>query len=149
MSKLFLSAELYAGADRVSEIIREICERLDEKHFDVSPYSETITHVGIIVNCFPEHMMAAGWGKPRTLLRYQKGEADIRLPLPYVAFKNADAETQFRMVVKNILESVSVIGERCKKSRRAEFDSAGMNAEILRRLGLTAADLDGVTGVMQ
>ena len=148
-NSLFISAE--AGGRAISAIDRLlplICKKMDEKNFDVSEYSDDMTDIGIIINCFPDDLMAAGFGKPRIKLRYADGTADIRLPMPYVDFINADDDVRLLMMVKNITESVKIIGERCRKSRRAGFDSEGMITEILSRMGINKEELDGIQGVM-
>ena len=145
---LFISSESGGRANAaLSGVLREVCRLVDEKNFDVARYSADITDIGIIVNCFPDDLMAAGFGKPRIMLRYKQGSADIRLPMPYVDFINADEDTRFLMAVKNITESVAVIGERCAKSRRAKFDSEGMITEILRLTGIERGALEDVDGV--
>lgn len=149
-NSLFISVE--AGGRAISAIERllpVICQRIDEKNFDVSRFSEDMTDIGIIINCFPDDLMAAGFGKPRIMLRYKEGSADIRLPMPYVDFINADDDTRSLMIVKNIVRSVEAIGERCRKSRRARFDSKGMAEEILALVGVERSALDGVVGVLE
>lgn len=142
---LFLSCE--TSTPRVADRLREIEEKLGK--FDVTPYSDTIYEIGIIVNCFDDALCAAGFGKPRILLRYAEGRADIRLPMPYVAFQNADEHTQYLMTVRNIVESVRAIDTRCKKSKRAKFDGDGMIAELLRRLELSPDLPEGISGVIK
>lgn len=141
---LFISAELHVSADAVSAIIREICEAIGAKEFELAPYSSDITDVGIIVNCFPPDYMAAGWGKPRTYLSYQRGSADIRLPIPYQEFMGASKDKQYLMVMKNIVQSIQVIEERRRKSKRARFDGQRMIGDILEKLELTPADLENI-----
>ena len=146
---LFISSEIWRQANAVSEILRDICIKIDEKNFDISKYSSDITKVGIIVNCFPDDMLIVGWGKPRKYISYKKGSADIRLPIPYVEFQNADNDKKYLMAVKNIVESIEVIEERCSKSKRAEFDSQGMINDVLQRLKIEKEDLKDINGVIQ
>ena len=110
----FLSSEIWTGASMVSNILREIKQKLDG--FDVLPYVENIESIAIIVNCFPDEMLRDGWGKPRKYISYQKKYADIRLPIPYDSFVHADYETKYRMVVDNIVQSIRVIDEKCRKA---------------------------------
>lgn len=147
-NRLFISAELHASAGALSDILKEIRLKIDEEHFDVSPYSKELTDVGIVVNCYPDDWLLKGFGKPRKYISYKNGYADIRLPMPYVEMRNADKEKRLLMAVKNIVESVAVIGEKCAKSKRASFDSEGMTDEILRRLGISREELDGINGVI-
>ncbi len=147
---LFISAEIYAAVDAaLSPIIQDIHTKIDEKNFDVSKYSDTITDIGIIINCFPDEYISAGWGKPRKYISYQKGSADIRLPLPYVDFRNAEKKIQYLMAVKNIITSIEIIGERCAKSKRAQFNSDNMIADILHCLKIEKEELADINGVIQ
>lgn len=52
---------------------------------------------------------------------------DIRLPVPYVEFLNADYDTKYLMVVKNIVESMQIIDEKSRKSKRAKFVDRQIN----------------------
>lgn len=62
-------------------------------------------------------------------------------------FINADDDTRYLMVVKNITDSLAVIGERCRKSKRAVFNSDGMTADVLEKLGITLEQLENIVGV--
>ena len=129
-------------------ILKDICRKIDENNFDLTPYSADITNVGIIINCHEDSFLAVGFGKPRRLIRYSEHRADIRLLIPYNELIEADKKTRYLMAVKNITESIAVIGERCRKSKRAQFDSEGLTAFILARLGISTEELEGVHGVM-
>ena len=147
---LFISAEMWGQAGAIfNEILKDICLKIDEKNFDVSKYSKDITDVGIIVNIFPDNMLMAGWGKPRKYISYKNCSADIRLPIPYVEFKEADNNKKYLMVVKNIIDSIAVIEERCTNSKRAKFDSGSMIDEVLQRLEIEKEDLKDINGVIQ
>lgn len=149
MRPLFFSMEAWCTAGGIlTPILNDICQKIDENYFDLSPYSSDITKIGIIINCYDDNLLAAGWGRPRKYIRYDKGTADIRLPLPYNELIEADKHTRYLMTVKNITESIAVIGERCRKSKRARFDSNGMTAFILDKLGISPEELNGVHGVM-
>ena len=145
---LFITCEIWRTAESISDHIRTICEKADTDHFEIAPYTEGIDSICISVNCHPDENLAAGWGKPRTSISYQKRFADFRLPLPYVAYRNADADTQYLMVVRNITESIRRMDEKCRKSKRAKVDSAALNTELLRRLDIAPERLEGITGVI-
>ena len=70
------------------------------------------------------------------------------MPIPYVEFISADYDHQYLMVVKNIVESVRVIGNKCKKSKKATFDSEGLVKTILTKMEISEESLDEVTGVI-
>lgn len=146
---LFITSETGGRAGRaLSDILRDICKKTDADSFDVSRYSADIGSVCIVVCCFPDDLRAAGFGKARKLIKYQEGRADIRLPMPYLEFMEADGKIRYLMAVKNITEAVAVIGERCKKSGRAKFDSEGMTDELLYKIGIQRDELDGIVGVI-
>lgn len=147
--ELFISVEMWREAAAINKILKDICLKIDEKNFEVSNYSKDITDVGIIVNIFPDDMLIAGWGKPRKYVSYKNGSADIRLPIPYNEFMEANDNKKYLIVVKNIIDSIAVIGERCTKSKRAKFDSGSMIDEILRRLEIEKEDLQDINGVIQ
>lgn len=127
----FITCEIRSSAGSIPLIIREISSKAD---MEIAPYSKGIDEVFISVNCFTDEDIADGKGKPRKYLSYQKRFADIRLPIPYDAFIRANRETKYRMVVKNIVESIRIIGERCRKSGRAEFDSEAFIRDFLQKL---------------
>lgn len=144
----FLSCEIWRSASKVSEIVRVICEKIDENSFEIAPFSDGIDSIGIIVNCHPEGNMLDGWGKPRKYISYKNRFADIRLPIPYFEFVSANYEDQYLMVVKNIVESIRVIGDKCSKSKRARFDSDGLVRKFLDKLGISEESLENVVGVI-
>ena len=148
-NSLFISCEVHGKAGKVADILLKICKQLQTKDFDMTKYSSQITDVGIIVNCYPDDFLLAGFGKPRKYISYQKGSADIRLPVPYVEFRNADEKTRYLMIVKNIVESVKVIQERCMKSKRAEFDGNCLISDILEKLEIESSALENISGVLQ
>ena len=144
----FLSCEIWVSANKVSEILKDICIRIDEKSFEISPYTKGIESIGIIVNCPPESNMLNGWGKPRKYINYQKGYADIRLPIPYDDFMASSFENQYLMVVKNIVESIRVIEDKCNKSKKAALDADGLIKAFLDKLELSEDEIKDINGVV-
>ena len=145
---LFISCEIWREANNVSIILRDISKKIDEKNFDISQYSQNIESIGIIVNCHPNENIVAGWGKPRKYINYKRKYADIRLPIPYDDFINSDYDTQYLMVVENIVESLKVIDDKCRKSKRAIFDSESIINDLLHRLEISHESLKNITGVL-
>nr|MCR5104694.1 hypothetical protein [Eubacterium sp.] len=107
-----------------------------------------IESVCIVVNCHPDENLIRGCGKPRKYINYQKRYADIRLPIPYVEFITADYDHQYLMVLKNIVESIRVIGNKCKKRKKATFDSEELVKVILSKMEISEESLDEVIGVI-
>ena len=143
-----LSCEIWGTAFRVSEIIRDISAKVDEDNFKISQFSDNIESICIVVNCHPDENLIRGWGKPRKYISYQKKYADIRLPIPYVEFVSSDYNHQYLMVVKNIVDSIRVIGEKCKKSKKAVFDSEGLIKTFLSKLEISYDSIGDVIGVI-
>ena len=52
------------------------------------------------------------------------------------------------MVVKNIVDSIRVIGEKCKKSKKAVFDSEGLIKTFLSKLEISYDSIGDVIGVI-
>ena len=147
-SPLFISCEVWRTAYSISGIIKEICQKTDVNNYQISQYSQGIDSIGIIVNCHPDEHLMAGWGKPRTYISYKNRYADVRLPIPYVDYINADYDTKYLMVVKNIVVSIDRIGERCKKSKRASFDSDSFIRDFLQKLDISFDSLKSIIGVI-
>lgn len=134
----YITCEIGGSAGSIPLIIRDISNKAE---MEIAPYSKGIDEVFISVNCFPDEDIADGLGKPRKYLSYQNRYADIRLPIPYRAYIRADRETKNRMVVKNIVESIRIIGERCRKSGCAEFDSEAFIRDFLQKLEIEESTL--------
>lgn len=141
-NRLFISCEIHKDAGIISGILKEIRQKINADHFDMTKYSGDITEVAVIVNCFPEDWMQKGFGKPRKYISYQKGYADIRLPMNFEKFMNAEHGMKYLMVVENIFDAITVIGERCRRSGKAEFDSERMIKELVFRLNLSLEQLE-------
>lgn len=144
----FLSSEIWIEANIINEIIKDICSKIDEKNFGISKYTNNLDSIAIIVNCHPKKNIVNGWGKPRKYINYSKKYADIRLPIPFDEFVSSDYDKQYLMVVDNIIKSLKIIEEKCKKSKRAEFDSESIIKDILKRLEITMDRFDGINGVL-
>lgn len=145
---LFISCEIWTEAKNVSKIFHDVCKRIDEKNYDISRYTENIESIGIIINCFPNELLIDGWGKPRKYISYKNKYADIRLPIPYDNFMNANYDKQYLMVVDNIIQSLRIIDEKCTKSKKAKFDSVAIIDDLLQRLEISYDDIEGVVGVL-
>ena len=117
-------------------------------NYELGQYLQGIDDIGISVNCFPDEFLASGWGKPRKYISYKNRYADIRLPVPYVEFINADYDTKYLMVVKNIVESIQVIDDKIRKSKRAEFAGDDFIRDFLQKLDIPSEKLDNIIGVI-
>ncbi len=121
----------------IPQIIKDICDKINADSLDITKYSDKITSVGIIINCFPDDWINRGYGKPRKYVSYKNGYADIRLPIPYEAFQAASYQDKYNMVVQNIVESVSIIEGKCNKSKKAMFDGDSLVDYLLEKINLS------------
>jgi len=146
--EFFISAEIWRDAGIVSDIERDICQKIDEDNYKITPFSKGIDSIGIIINCFPDNLLKAGFGKPRKYISYKKKFADIRLPIPYDDFMSADYDRKYRMVVKNIIDSIRVIDEKCRESKRAEFNGEALIEDFLKKNNISADSLENTIAVI-
>ena len=145
---LFISCEIWREANNVDIIRKDISKRIDEKNYCILQYADNIESIGIVINCHPNNFMIDGWGKPRKYINYKNKYADIRLPIPYDDFISADYDKQYLMVIDNIIQSLRVVEEKCKKSKKARFDSAAVIDDLLRRLEISYGDIENIVGVL-
>lgn len=52
------------------------------------------------------------------------------------------------MVVKNIVESIRVIGDKTRKSKRAEFDSDAFIQDFLQKLDISPESIKNIVGII-
>lgn len=57
----FISCEIWGTANKVSEIIKDICGKIDIDNFSINPFSDGIEKVCIVVNCHPDENLIRGW----------------------------------------------------------------------------------------
>ena len=145
---LFISCEIWREANNVHIILQDISQRIDEKNYSILQYADNIESIAIVVNCHPNKQLIDGWGKPRKYINYKKQYADVRLPIPYNDFINADYDTQYLMVVDNIIQSLRVIDDKCKRSKKAKFDSESIIEDLLKKLEISYDSLENIVGVL-
>ena len=145
---LFISCEIWREANNVHIILQDISQRIDEKNYSILQYADNIESIAIVVKCHPNKHLIDGWGKPRKYINYKKQYADVRLPIPYNDFINADYDTQYLMVVDNIIQSLRVIDDKCKRSKKAKFDSESIIEDLLKKLEISYDSLENIVGVL-
>lgn len=121
MSRIFISVEAHTSvAGIISDAIKKI-ERATGV-LETTDYTDTLDHIGIIVNSFDKTWMSWGYGKPRKYISYKNRYADIRLNIPSEDLIAADSKTRVLMVKNNIIESIQVIDDRLNRKRECSFD---------------------------
>ena len=139
MKSFFISCEAYVSASVIiSHNIRVINQKIGD--INMNDYTDVLDEIGIIINCHPVEYLELGCGKRREYISYKNRYADIRLPIDYDQLLKSDRETQYIMVVRNIIDSIEVIKKRLNK-RKMEFDSDKLIQYILDSLGISNDDL--------
>ena len=139
MRSFFISSEAYLSASVViTHNIRIINQKIG--NINTNDYTDVLDSIGIIINCHPDEYLELGCGKRREYISYKNRYADIRLPIDYDQLLKSDRETQYMMVVRNIIDSIEVINKRLSK-KKMEFDSDKLIRYILDSLGISNDDL--------
>lgn len=114
--KFFMSGEVDAIiADEFRELRKEIEQKLkylEEKHYGGG--LKEISIIPIVVNLTPE-LEEAGFFKERVLYSRKNKDADVRLRIDFDEFQKADIEKRKLLLIKNVLQSVCVLGAKVKK----------------------------------
>ena len=139
MRSFFISCEAYLSASVIiSHNIRVINQKIGD--INTNDYTDVLDSIGIIINCHPDEYLELGCGKRREYISYKNRYADIRLPIDYNQLLKSDRETQYMMVVRNIIDSIEVINKRLSKKKMV-FDSDRLIQYILDRLDISNDDL--------
>ncbi|MHC1686049.1 MAG: Imm44 family immunity protein [Clostridiaceae bacterium] len=134
--KIIITAEIDTVVRKEFQIIRkEILDKIKQLE-DIEYGLDKISIIPIIVELTPE-LEEAGFFKERKLVRKKSRMADIRLRIDFNTFKNSDNAAQKMLIIKNIIESVRIIGAKMK----GEFDAIKFETDILNALGITSEEL--------
>ena len=102
----------FTGYKLIEKALDHICSALGGEILDISAFSKELTDISVYVTCYEDRFMRDGIGKPVKYIRYDKGKAEMWLPMSFDEVEKADDETRLLMVLKNIVDSVNIIGER-------------------------------------
>ncbi|APC40320.1 Imm44 family immunity protein [Clostridium estertheticum] len=116
------------------EIINKI-EALKNNYYGIA--IEKISIISILANLTPE-LEQAGFFKERKLIKKKQKSADIRLRIDFNKFNNSDSSLKRLLVIKNIIESIRVVGSRVKE----EFNAQKLEEDILIALDVKIDDIN-------
>lgn len=118
--KIIITAEIDSQVRNDFQTIRkEILEKikpLEDKEYGL----DKISIIPIIADITPE-LDEAGFFKERKLIKKKEKLADIRLRIDFKKFKDGDMKTKKNLIIRNIIESIQVIGLKMKNEFNAEM----------------------------
>ncbi|HHL0973840.1 immunity 44 family protein [Bacillus thuringiensis] len=127
--KFFLSGELEGDiAEEFINIISEISSELEKlNNNNYGSEVEKISIIPIVVKITPEYE-AAGFFKERKLFKKKSKVADFRLRIDYETFLLADDSGRKILIIKNIIQSIRILGKRAK----SDFNAIKLEQDILQ-----------------
>ncbi|MDE7550268.1 dihydrolipoamide succinyltransferase [Bacillus anthracis] len=127
--RFFLSGELEGDiAEEFINIISEIGSELEGLNSnDYGSEVEEIAIIPIVAKITPEYE-DAGFFKERKLFKRKSKEADFRLRIDYETFLSADYATRKILIIRNIIRSIRILGERAK----SDFNAIKLEQDILQ-----------------
>ncbi|ANN35471.1 dihydrolipoamide succinyltransferase (plasmid) [Bacillus thuringiensis serovar coreanensis] len=127
--RFFLSGELEGDiAEDFINIISEISselEKLNSNHYGSEV--EEIAIIPIVAKITPEYE-DAGFFKERKLFKRKSKEADFRLRIDYETFLSADYSTRKMLIIRNVIQSIRVLGGKAK----SDFNAIKLEQDILQ-----------------
>jgi len=121
--RLFLSGESDSGIDEMFHpLIMPLEKRIQAAILDKNDYGNAIEVLGIIPNLINDPVFLA---KERKLVKHKDRSTDIRLKINYEKFKNGTNKDRETLLLKNIIQSIRIVGERVK-----DFDGKRLEADI-------------------
>ncbi|EEL18332.1 hypothetical protein bcere0016_10390 [Bacillus cereus 95/8201] len=127
--RFFLSGELEGDiAEEFINIISEIGSELEGLNSnDYGSEVEEIAIIPIVAKITPEYE-DAGFFKERKLFKRKSKEADFRLRIDYETFLSADYATRKILIIRNIIQSIRILGEKAK----FDFNAIKLEQDILQ-----------------
>ncbi|EOO26057.1 hypothetical protein ICM_00359 [Bacillus cereus BAG1X2-3] len=127
--EVFFSGELEGDiAEEFINIISEISSELEKlNNNNYGSEVEKISIIPIVVKITPEYE-AAGFFKERKLFKKKSKVADFRLRIDYETFLLADDSGRKILIIKNIIQSIRILGKRAK----SDFNAIKLEQDILQ-----------------
>lgn len=127
--EVFFSGELEGDiAEEFINIISEIGSELEGLNSnDYGSEVEEIAIIPIVAKITPEYE-DAGFFKERKLFKRKSKEADFRLRIDYETFLSADYATRKILIIRNIIQSIRILGEKAK----SDFNAIKLEKDILQ-----------------
>ncbi|MCC2497589.1 Imm44 family immunity protein [Bacillus paranthracis] len=115
-------------AEEFINIISEIGSELEGLNSnDYGSEVEEIAIIPIVAKITPEYE-DAGFFKERKLFKRKSKEADFRLRIDYETFLSADYATRKILIIRNIIQSIRILGEKAK----SDFNAIKLEKDILQ-----------------
>ncbi|MGF9874125.1 Imm44 family immunity protein [Bacillus tropicus] len=127
--EVFLSGELEGDiAEEFINIISEIGSELEGLNSnDYGSEVEEIAIIPIVAKITPEYEDEVFF-KERKLFKRKSKEADFRLRIDYETFLSADYATRKILIIRNVIRSIRILGERAK----SDFNAIKLEQDILQ-----------------
>ncbi|MGG3754360.1 Imm44 family immunity protein [Bacillus anthracis] len=127
--RFFLSGELEGDiAEGFINIISEIGSELEGLNSnDYGSEVEEIAIIPIVAKITPEYE-DAGFFKERKLFKRKSKEADFRLRIDHETFLSADYATRKILIIRNIIQSIRILGEKAK----SDFNAIKLEQDVLQ-----------------
>jgi Immunity protein 44 len=92
-------------------------------------YGNEVLELGIIpiIVKITEEMEKGGWHKERKLFQRKSKSCDFRLRVDYDKFQSGTDQEREKLLIKNIIDSVRILGTRAKR----DFQAKELEADIL------------------
>ncbi|MEF7657821.1 Imm44 family immunity protein [Bacillus sp. ZJS3] len=134
--RFFLSGELEGDiAEEFINIISEIGSELEGLNSnDYGSEVEEIAIIPIVAKITPEYE-DAGFFKERKFFKRKSKEADFRLRIDYETFLSADYATRKILIIRNIIQSIRILGEKAK----SDFNAVKLEQDILQVFDIDAS----------
>ncbi len=129
MCKIFITVEAQSYvAHTILQYVHNIEKKLTK--INLLNYTDLLTNVTIVINCFEDSWIKQGFGKERKYISYKNQYADVRLKIPYNIFIDANEDAQYSMVVENIIASIKTINDIVNKRTPNSFKGEMLIADI-------------------
>ena len=140
----FISGEVNAAVGKdFMNLVREIDKKLlPLKQKNYGEAVEKIDIIPIVVLITPEY---EHFYKERKLFSKKNKDADIRLRIDYEKFLNGDIETRRILILKNIIDSIRIVGMKAKK----DFDAITLEKDVLEIFDLSPKEWSEISSKLE
>jgi hypothetical protein len=127
--RLFISGEVDASVSNEFRLVRNRIEKkIQSELLNRNNYGDGVIKLTIIPIILGPNFEKILDYKERKLFSHRKKESDIRLKIDYEVFKKGSDKKREKLIVQNIIESISIIKTKVK----GEFDADKLINDISR-----------------
>lgn len=125
--------------NKYNEVRNEVENRI-KNYISERSYGSEVNDIAIIpiIIKFDSDFNENDWFRERKLFKSKTQEADFRLRIDFDKFLNADKKTCELLLIKNIISSIRILGDRAKK----DFNALELENDILSIFNITKHDID-------